>query len=165
RNIIAGGGISGSGGTGISVNADNGSRIQGNFIGTAVTGGRALGLAGSAIFLAGGPTQIGGPTSTPGTPPGNVIAASGSIGVFVANGVNNCVIQGNLIGLDATGTKPFGNGLEGVSVHGAFNIIGGTNVTARNVISAIARFDVQVGRDAAHGHDNLSHGNLLGRDI
>src|SRR5207302_10184071 len=67
RNIIAGGGISGSGGTGISVNADNGSRIQGNFIGTDVTGGRALGFAGSAIFLAGGPTQIGGPTSTPGT--------------------------------------------------------------------------------------------------
>src|SRR5438128_5123496 len=81
RNIIAGGG------DGISVSADIGSRIQGNFIGTDATGGRALGFAGSAIFLAGGPTQIGGPTSTPGTPPGNVIAASGSVGVFVANGV------------------------------------------------------------------------------
>src|SRR5439155_25605825 len=69
RNIIAGGGISSGG---ISVGADIGSRIQGNFIGTDVTGGRALGLAGSAIFLAGRPTQIGGPTSTPGSPPGNL---------------------------------------------------------------------------------------------
>src|SRR5438552_1463580 len=159
RNIIAGGG------SGISVNADIGSRIQGNFIGTDVTGGRALGFAGSAIFLAGGPTQIGGPTSTPGTPPGNAIAASGSIGVFVANGVNNCVIQGNLIGLDATGTKPFGNGLEGVSVHGAGNVIGGTNVTMRNVISANGRFGVQVGIDGVPIHDNLIQGNFIGTDI
>src|SRR5207249_1830461 len=165
RNIIAGGGISGSGGTGISVNGDNGSRIQGNFIGTDVTGGRALGFAGLAIFLQGGPTQIGGPTSTPGTPPGNVIAASGRIGVFVANGVNNCVIQGNLIGLDATGTKPFGHGLEGVSVHGAGNVIGGTNVTMRNVISANGRFGVQVGTDNAPIHDNLIQGNFIGTDI
>ena len=85
--------------------------------------------------------------------------------MFVANGVNNCVIQGNLIGLDATGTKPFGNGLDGVSVHGAGNVIGGTNVTMRNVISANGRFGVQVGNDAAPIHDNLIQGNFIGTDI
>ena len=91
-----------------------GNVIQGNFIGTDVTGTKALGL-GDGISITGA-AQIGGLTTTPGTPPGNVIsgaqAGGGSgHGIVVANGINNNVIQGNLIGTDATGTQPLGNGL------------------------------------------------------
>jgi titin len=127
RNVI------GANSTCISVSAATGSTIQGNFIGTDVTGTKALGL-GDGIFTTGA-AQIGGLTATPGIPPGNVIsgalAGGGSgHGILIGNGVANNVVQGNLIGTDASGTVALGNGLDGVVIFGAFNVIGGTDVAA-----------------------------------
>jgi titin len=102
RNVI------GANNTGISVSISTGNTIQGNFIGTDVTGTKALGGLGNGIITTGA-AQIGGLTLTPGTPPGNVISASqagggSGRGISVELGINNNVIQGNLIGTDATGT-------------------------------------------------------------
>ena len=163
RNVI-----SGSIGNGISVSNSTGNRIQGNYIGTDVNGANALGN-GDGIFLT-APAQIGGLTVTPGTPPGNVISANhggggAGHGIVVANGIDGSVIQGNLIGTDATGTQPLGNGLEGMSVHGASNVIGGTDVMARNVISANGLSGIEIGTDSASIHDVLVQNNFIGTDI
>ena len=161
RNVIGG-----NSGVGISVSS-TGNRIQGNYIGTDVTGANALGN-GSGIFTTGA-AQIGGLTATPGTPPGNVISANGSggsgRGIFVANGISNNIIQGNLIGTDATGTQPLGNGLNGVQIFGASNVIGGTDVMARNVISANGLNGISLGTDNAAVQNNLVQGNFIGTDI
>jgi hypothetical protein len=162
RNVI------GANSTGISVSASTGTIIQGNFIGTDVTGTKALGL-GDGIFTTGA-AQIGGLTATPGMPPGNVIsgalAGGGSgHGIVIGNGVSNNVVQGNLIGTDATGTQALGNGLDGVVIFGAFNVIGGIDIKARNVISANGLRGVFLGTDNASVHDNLVQGNFIGTDI
>jgi hypothetical protein len=163
RNVI------GANGTGIRVGTSTGNRIQGNFIGTDVTGTIALAGHGNGIEITAA-AQIGGLTATPGAPPGNVIsgfqAGGGSgYGIFVLNGISNNVIQGNLIGTDATGTQPLGNGLDGVRINGASNVIGGTDVMARNVISANGLNGITLGTDNAAVHDNLIQGNFIGTDI
>ena len=167
RNVIA----SSVAGTGIVVSTGTGNRIQGNFIGIDATGARALVLGGGIrVDNISSATQIGGVTSIPGTPPGNVITAispngGGGVGVAIGQGNAGNVIQGNLIGTDASGLNPFGNGTDGVSILGAFNMVGGTNVTARNVISANGRWGVRIGTDNAPVHDNLIQNNFIGTDI
>jgi len=117
-----------------------------------------------------GIAQIGGLTATPGTPPGNVISGaqagggSGS-GIVVPNGITNNVIQGNLVGTDATGTQGLGDGLYGVQILGSSNIVGGTDVMARNVISANAINGIFLGTNNATVQDNLIQGNFIGTDI
>ena len=163
RNVI------GANDTGISIDpSTTGVLIQGNFIGTDVTGTKALGL-GNGIYT-NGAAQIGGLTATPGMPPGNVISGgeagggSGS-GIVVPNGVTNNVIQGNLIGTDATGTQPLGNGLYGVQILGSSNTVGGTDVMARNVISANGIHGIFLGTNNATVQNNLIQGNFIGTDI
>lgn len=167
RNVIA----SSISGTAIVCSTGSGNRIQGNFIGTDATGSRAL-ILGTGIRVDGNSsaTQIGGLTAVPGTPPGNVINAvsgngGGGVGVVVGNSDINNVIQGNLIGTDSSGLNPLGNATDGVTINGAFNVIGGTNVMARNVISANGRYGVRVGTDNAQVHDNLIQNNFIGTDI
>src|SRR6202171_5885136 len=162
RNVI------GANNTGVSVSPSTGNRIQGNFIGTDVTGTHALGLGDGISWT--GAAQIGRLTATPGTPPGNVISGNhggggSGRGIVVAIGISNNVIQGNLIGTDATGTQTLGNGLGGVEIFGAANVIGGTDVMARNVISGNGRNGILMGTDSAPVHDNLIQGNFIGTDI
>jgi hypothetical protein len=165
RNIIAGNGNS----QGIEVNnpsgAPTGNRIQGNFIGTDVTGTKPMGFS-DGIFLAVGSsaTQVGGLTATPGTPPGNVIAAS-ITGITVAQDSNNNVIQGNLIGTDASGMQALANSLNGIDIQGASNLVGGMDVMARNIIAANGLHGISLGTDNAPVHDNLVQGNFIGTDI
>lgn len=162
RNIIVGSS------NGIVVGAGFLNLIQGNFIGTDVTGTKGLGSNGNAgIFIDGDSynTQIGGLISTPGAPPGNVISGNDGIGIVIDNDNISNVIQGNLIGTDATGTQSLGNGQDGVSVHGAHNNIGGGQPEARNVISANGLNGIQMGTDNAPVHDNASQSNFIGTDI
>lgn len=162
RNIIA----SNGNGTGISVGEfATGTQIQGNFIGTDVTGLHPLGCS-SGVFLDGSSsgTQVGGLTTTPGTPPGNVISGN-STGAFLALGIANNMIQGNLIGLDATGTSALGNSLDGILIFSASNTIGGTDVMARNVISGNGRHGISIGTDNGVVQNNLVQGNFIGTNI
>lgn len=164
RNVIAG---NNGGGTGVSIGSVSGTttgiRIQGNFIGTDVTGTIGLGF-GNAVILSTNTsnTQVGGLTATPGTPPGNVIAGSFT-GISVQQSGSN-TIQGNLIGTDATGTVSVGN-TDGVNIQGTFNTIGGSTAEARNVISANGRRGISLGTDNSSVHDNLIQGNFIGTDI
>ena len=144
RNII-----SGNRGYGVVVGSagekPTGNIVQGNFIGTDVTGAVALanGMGGVSIFGA-DQTLVGG------TEPGarNVISGNVGDGIHVTfaemSSVDN-VIQGNFIGTDWTGTGALGNSANGIFIEGYDTIIGGTAAGAGNVIASNTGAGVVIG--------------------
>ncbi len=153
--------ISGNGGYGIVGNEAQGSVIQGNFIGTDVTGTKMLGNSGPGIGIydddAGSPgVTIGG--TQPGA--GNVIS-NNYIGIEDGGFLD--VIQGNLIGTDVTGTLDFGNATAGVIAGGGHNLIGGPQPGAGNVISGNFGYGIAVGEWTSPSASNIIiQGNRIG---
>lgn len=132
RNVI-----SGNRGNGIVLANTVGATVQGNYIGTDVSGTRDIGNSVDGIFFSRAATGnlIGG--SSPGA--GNLISGNNSHGVQIGFGpLDNFdnVVQGNFIGTDASGTVPLGNSVAGVYLNGGSrNTIGGTSSGAGNVIA------------------------------
>src|SRR5262249_53535873 len=108
RNII-----SANMGGGVGLFGGSNHMVQGNFIGTDVTGTVALGNnpnAGMNLNTGVSNCLIGGLTATPGTPPGNLISGNtGNTGLIVGGDGSGNLIQGNIIGADITGAQPVGN--------------------------------------------------------
>jgi len=133
--------------------SDYGARIQGNFIGLDIAGRFAVPNSSIGVDVGSAPgTYVGG--MMPGE--GNVISGNFT-GVFIAgishrviDGLYNCVVQGNTIGLDVTGTVPVANN-EGVLIKNNDNLIGGTTPTPGhgrgNIISGNTVNGVSVVRD------------------
>ncbi len=130
RNIISGNKYHG-----IALGRVGGITIQGNYIGTDVTGTKAVGNAWDGISLfqcssitIGGPTALGG----------NIISANKGHGIYAPWPVgqspsSNIVVLGNLIGTQADGLSALGNGSHGVNGHNCR--VGGTDPGERNVIA------------------------------
>ena len=151
RNVISGNSF-----YGILVNTSSGNLMQGNFIGTDITGTQPLGNGGIGVFLgAVGENTIGG--ATPGA--GNVISANQLDGIGITGNAN--VVQGNFIGTDVTGRASLGNGQRGVYLdRAALNTIGGTAPGAGNLISGNASDGLQLRGSG----NNLIQGNRIGTD-
>ncbi len=118
RNIIS---ANTSGGIFV-ISGDNFS-IQGNYIGTDISGTLGLGNSEYGILLDALGTEsilIGGS----GAGEGNLISANGISGIDL-KGLNNTII-GNLIGTQADGVSPLANGACGIHVEGPGNTIGGS---------------------------------------
>ena len=117
--------ISGNSGYGINEpffsGTPTGNVIQGNLIGTDVTGIVALPNAAGGIRIEGNGNLIGGTNNHE----RNVISGNEVNGV-VLGGENN-LVQGNFIGTDATGAVALPNSGSGVVVDGNGNAIGGTS--------------------------------------
>src|SRR5262249_50932252 len=136
RNVISGNHYSG-----IDAQPSNGNVIEGNFIGTDVTGTVALSTAAgfrSGVMIFGGDNNLVGGTSPEAR---NLISGNqGSVaGVEVnATGLGNNRVQGNYIGTDVTGSFAVPNG-TGVSAAAAPNsgptFVGGTVSGSGNLIS------------------------------
>jgi titin len=160
----AGNVISGNGGAGVFLLgfAANNNRVQGNLIGTDVTGTVPLGNALDGVDIeAGANNLIGGTVAGL----GNVISANGGAGVSIsATGAQFNQIQGNLIGTDVTGTQPLGNALDGVALLGVSdNTVGGTDPGAGNVIANNGQDGVRVSggtRDAILSNAIFANANL-----
>jgi len=157
----AGNVISGNGGHGVYLLVGStGTQVQGNYIGTDVSGRAAVGNGLCGLRLDSGGNKVGGTVSGA----RNVISGNGLDGIWLvgAAAVRNRV-AGNFIGLDASGTNGLGNGRAGVGVSEApGNTIGGAEAGAGNVISANHDAGIYViGRGASH---NLIWGNKLGTD-
>jgi titin len=146
RNII-----SGNTGAGVDLPDTLESFVQGNYIGTDVTGTKALGN-GIGVSVTGYTHLIGGTAAGD----GNLISGNVGAGVVVSGNYN--VVQGNRIGTEVTGTMALGND-TGVSVSGSGNTIGGTIAAARNVISGNKNSGI-----AISGSNNLVQGNYIGTD-
>lgn len=139
--------------------------VQGNFIGTDITGTVWL-PNNDGVLISNSPNNVvGGLTDTPGTGPGNVII-SALYSVFIASDESTGNrVEGNLIGTNATGTAvpdPWGQYYTGVYVGGGGgNIVGGPNPQARNVISGTRTRGGVVLQDDG----SLVQNNFIGTDI
>jgi titin len=150
RNVISGNKNQG----GLRIRGSN-NVVQGNFIGTDVTGLLADGNQIAGVVVTGWNNVIGG------TQPGarNVIAGNLGDGVKILGSKGN-VVEGNWIGLNADGAV-LGNTSNGIEILGfgksQGNVIGGTVPGSQNVISG--NF-VGVKLDGAVA--NIVEGNLIG---
>jgi titin len=134
--------------------------IQGNTIGTDVTGKYAIPNAILGVLIAHATATnitIGG--TAPGS--GNLISGNGQYGVSIAETAGPVLVEGNTIGTDVTGSYAIGNG-NGVVVSAASGVtIGGTTSAARNLISG----NTGPGVALANGpttNNNLVEGNYIG---
>jgi large repetitive protein len=159
HNVISANGFTGIRitGTGATLNV-----IQGNLIGTDITGTQSLGNGFDGIFIDGAPGNlIGG--ITPGS--GNVASGNGSVGlqIFGPAATGN-VVQGNFFGTDVTGMQPLANRVDGVFINDApFNVIGGTDPAARNLMSGNGSAGIQLFARGSKG--NVVQGNFIGANI
>lgn len=154
-NIVSGH-ASGGNQVGIFV-AGNGNTISGNLAGLNVTGTAARPNGGAGIFINGSCNLVGGPNAA-GATRGNVTSGNGGSGISV-NGMANG-LQGNVIGLAQDGATSLGNGGYGVQVNTTAiqTLIGGTDATCGNVVSANGNYGIYI--NSASGVQVLN--NLVG---
>ncbi len=152
RNII-----SGNNNHGIFI-AGNGSgnMIQGNYIGTDITGTSPLGNTKPGIRVSGNNNTIGGTSANQ----RNIISGNGDEGVLIRSSNGN-VVQGNYIGTDVTGTSAIPNNNPGIRVLGNNNTIGGTAANVKNIISG----NRDEGIIISNSNGNVIRGNYIGTDV
>ena len=169
RNVISDNGQSGAfAGVELRDAGASGNVVEGNYVGLDQTGTVAVGnsktLGSGVVLLAGAHDNTIGGTAAGA---GNVISDNGT-GVTIQS-ANANTLAGNRIGTEATGTGPVarGNHLNGVLITGSagHNFVGGTTVSARNVISGNTGNGVALGGCAGStGGFNVVSGNFIGVD-
>lgn len=157
RNVISGnnGGVNFGGA---------GSKLQGNFIGTDITGTLGLGNDDAGV-TANGLAVIGGLTPEA----RNVIAANGTANIrLFSNGSDQgATVQGNYIGTDVTGNRALAPStstttFDGIAVFSSKNLIGGVVPGAQNVISGNFIGIRLTSFTSGPPRENLIQGNLIG---
>jgi Periplasmic copper-binding protein (NosD) len=144
-------------------------RLEGSFVGTDVAGTLARPNTLYGVQVVNGPDNVVGGTG--GSVTRNVISGNGDLGgdggIKIFGSGNK--VQGNYIGVDATGNTALGNCPEGIDVEGTDNQIGGTTAGAGNVISANGspgcavtgvQIELRGGSNPATG--TLVQGNFIG---
>lgn len=152
-------------GAGIKLRDRGGNVIVGNYIGTNASGTGALPNENGITIDSGGANHIGGLI---GLNPGgacqgdcNLISGNSGNGIKLRGpGANGEIIQGNFIGVNASGRGPLGNRQDGILVADSpHNQIGGSTPAARNIISG-NMIGIELGLGGAH--DNVIQGNYIG---
>ena len=145
--------ISGSGATG--------NQVQGNFIGTDVSGtSTSMGNGNFGVLI----QNLAGSNTIGGAAPGarNIISGNLAEGVIIS-GTNN-LVAGNYIGTDTTGNNKIGNSDFGVVINGpaSNNTVGGTVAGAGNVISGNGGGVEISGNSTNAATGNVIAGNYIG---
>lgn len=132
-----------------------GNIIQNNYIGTDKAGAKTLGNSSTGILMGyAGANTIGG--AEPGE--GNVISGHNDTGIDLQfGGPGGAIVQGNLIGTDASGTKAVPNFSNGIRLGAGNNTLGGSEPGEGNVISGNGGFGVVLS-----GDNNVVQGNQIG---
>ncbi len=157
RNIISANGT----GIHIGVNSEssaNDNVVQGNYIGTDVSGTLDRGNTSAGVLVAGFSGQLIGGS---GSGEGNLISGNNALGVSIESGATITTVEGNRIGTSAAGDSAIANGtgLRILAANG--NTVGGASDAARNTISGNAAAGVDL--FAANGN-TISH-NYIGTDL
>jgi len=158
RNIV-----SANGGPGIGLGPAIGgqansyeNRIIGNYVGTDIDGGIALGNREFGIIVDLGP--FGNLIE------GNVCSGNEGTGIVITDpGTSYNKVVGNIIGLDASGTHALGNAHGGIYVgltSAWFNRVGGSLPEDRNIVSGNHGEGINVA-----GNHQFVLGNYIGTDI
>jgi hypothetical protein len=150
RNVISGNGdiTQGIGGNGISINSSFGNIVQGNYIGTDVSGTARLGNVRDAVTCSSGGNNIIGGTTAGAR---NIISGNGGSGISFIRASSN-VVQGNYIGTKTDGASGLGNANAGIFIYnGDGHSIGGTTAASGNVI-------------AWNGYSNATHGIFISEE-
>lgn len=145
----------------VSSGSDN-NVIQGNYIGTDITGSKDLGNGWNGVAVQSSTGNlIGGDTLAK----RNVISGNGQRGVYLnGSSTSGNTVSGNIIGLDVSGTQRLGNSLSGVWIQSSINnVIGGTLPGERNIISDNRYSEGAIYINAAN--NNTIQGNYIGTDI
>jgi len=135
--------------------------VQGNYIGTDVTGTADLGNVGQGVLIRTAANNTIGGTATGA---GNLISGNDKDGVIIlTSGATGNLVQGNFVGTNAAGTAAVPNTLAGVTISGGVgNTVGGTTVAARNLVSGNADAGICIISNAS---DNIVQGNYVGVDV
>jgi parallel beta-helix repeat protein len=121
RNVVSASGA--AGGNGITVSGPN-HTIQGNYVGTDITGQYDLGNLYDGINV----------SSASGTKIlGNLVVNNRNNGINLSS-ANGSTVENNIVGTDATGTRPLGNAYAGITISGSTNRIGGLSAGQANTI-------------------------------
>jgi hypothetical protein len=146
-------------GVGIEIDGD-GSVVQGNYLGTDVTGTVSRSNAMEGIWIAPGGENniIGG--SKPGE--GNLVAGNNLFGISIDGaGATGNVVMGNYVGVDVTGKVALKNRYGVVLAGGAHdNTIGGKEPGEANIISGNQSAGMLIRGSGTNG--NTIIGNLIG---
>src|SRR5439155_15472716 len=147
----------------------NGNVVEGNFIGTDVTGLVAR-PNGQGIDIIGDYNTIGGTTAGA----RNIVSGNfgnNSQGITIDGqygGGRFNVVEGNYVGTDITGNTGGLSNQIGVVVSGEYNTIGGTTAAARNIISGNISGGLHIisgiPGSLATGLGNVVIGNYIGTD-
>ncbi len=165
--------ISGNDWDGVRVEGSGtaGNTVSGNYIGTDISGMRAVpnGVFGVAVASGASYNLIGGDSAEE----RNLISGNDNRGISISDsGTTNNSVSGNYIGVDVSGTAAIGNTSDGVYVgDGASNnLVGGSNSTPGgactgecNLISSNSNIGVSF-----TGSDTMSNtvsGNYIGVDV
>ena len=176
RNLISGNNVVGVAIVGFAASEN---RVEGNYIGTDVSGTQALPNGGFGIEIWSGADNIIGGTSTAGR---NVISGNSRDGIGIHVGATGNQIIGNAIGLDAALTTTVANASIGVYIHpGTNNTVRGNflrgnlggvalagssegNVIVGNMIEGFSSYGVRIDRGAANnfiGGTSTTDGNSI----
>jgi hypothetical protein len=152
---------------GISTSNNGDDVIQGNFIGTDISGTLAEGNIALGIAVESNHNIIGGTTPAArnivsGTQ-NNLSTDEYGNGILISDCQSNQV-EGNLIGVGASGTSSLANVNGGIAISddATDNTIGGTTADARNIISGNGRSGVEIENGA---YQNSVEGNFIGTDV
>lgn len=155
RNILSANGLEGV----YIAPGVSGILIQGNYLGTDISGTARIGNVYEGIQLEGSRNIIGGTTFEA----RNVLSGNGNSGIYIYNtGATRNIIQGNYIGVSATGADTLGNTFGVVIDHSSNDTIG-TPGTGGNVISGNSFAGVYIYHPTSTG--NAVQANYIGTDI
>jgi VCBS repeat-containing protein len=155
RNIIS---ANGTAGVWIDGLGSTNNLVQGNRIGTDVTGTLDLGNSSEGVEIW---DQASGNSVLQ-----NIVSGNDGEGIILSFGVKQSLIEGNLIGVAADGASPLPNGHHGIFIDGGLNnTIGGTSVGQGNIIAFNGKDGINVsdsssGADAIFGNSIFSNGEL-----
>ncbi len=178
--IIARNIISANANAGVEIDDANDNVVEGDFIGTDVTGTVALanGADGSPsggidVTDSASANTIGGLTAAPGTGAGNLISGNIGAGVWLDSAGPDNLVAGNLIGTNVTGSVALGNGYAlgslksgtGVEVYSSPDTIvgepGGGNVISGNGLGNTDGSNVHL----IYSSGSVVQSNLIGTDV
>jgi parallel beta-helix repeat protein len=146
-------------GNGIALGGEGGDVIEGNFIGTDVTGTVALGNLGFGVSILDSPNhRVGGTTAAA----RNVISGNGLSGVAIGfAGSTGIQVLGNFIGTDTGGTVALGNASSGLEIfQAAVATVGGTVAGTGNIVSGNRVDGVRI-----TAPNSVVQGNFIGTEV